>query len=148
MNKIWVKPTSKNHIFSNLEHWVFNLCLSPQFSIFILLSLASSFFHPFLSTLKYFPKLTNMLRTIELTSFMILQVGVLDRQPQEVQNTLVLGAGAHMLADLVPVVLVQLQGLQQQQSLLFRPVSCSRGSCLASHQCWFSCVPTFTDCIG
>lgn len=52
-----------------------------------------------------------------------MQVGVLDGQPQEVQDALVLRPGAHVGGDAVPVVAVQLQSFQEQERLLFCPFS-------------------------
>jgi len=60
----------------------------------------------------------------------LLQVGILNGQPQELQYALVLCAGAHVLRDLVPVILVHLQRLQEEQGLLIRPVTCLRSCSL------------------
>ena len=50
-----------------------------------------------------------------------LQIGVLDGHPDEMRNTLLLGLGPDILRHLVPVVLVRLQRLEQQQCLVLGP---------------------------
>lgn len=56
----------------------------------------------------------------------VLEKRVFDRQPQEVQDALVLRAGRHVLRDAVPVVAVSLDALKQTQSLLVGPVARAR----------------------
>ena len=52
----------------------------------------------------------------------VFQVCILDRESQEVQDALVLGAGAYMLRHLVPIIPVHLKGFQEQEGLLVRPL--------------------------
>merc|ERR1719507_172648 len=47
------------------------------------------------------------------TTLRVLQVWIFYRQPQEVKDAFILSPGSHVLAHLVPVVLVHLQRLQQ-----------------------------------
>lgn len=56
----------------------------------------------------------------------VLEERVFDRQPQEVQDALVLRAGRHVLRDAVPVVAVSLDAFKQTQSLLVGPVARAR----------------------
>ena len=60
-------------------------------------------------------------------AIVFLQERILNGEAQEVQDTLVLGAAPYMLTHFVPVILVKLQGFQEQQGLLVRPLTGAHG---------------------
>lgn len=56
-------------------------------------------------------------------SAIVLKVRVLDRQPQEVEDAFILSAASNVLRDAIPVILVHLESLEEQQGLLVGPLS-------------------------
>ncbi|KDR20396.1 hypothetical protein L798_04930 [Zootermopsis nevadensis] len=71
---------------------------------------------------------------------MILKVWIFNRQPQEVQNALILCPATDMLTNFIPVILVQLQTFQEQQRLLFCPLAGHAGRCLVTQCRRFPCL--------
>ena len=68
------------------------------------------------------PNPTKLTQSTAVVPQVVLQEAVLDGQAQEVEDALILRSTADVLTDLVPVILVHLQPLQQQQRLLVCPL--------------------------